>query len=536
MNTKYSKLKLLLVVCILLLGTVACESGPTETDPSSSILNSFIDTSTPDDTDTTEDLGTTEDPGTSDPITYADLQAATVQIIAKTNSEGRLTPMWTGSGTVLCPDGLILTNAHVASPREPALAAFYRSTDLLLSPDLDSIVISFVYDPKKPPIETYVAEVVAADGPLDLAVLKIVETVDGKSVDPSSLDLPCVEVGDSDKVKIGDSVTVLGFPGIGGDTITQTQGIVSGFESQDRIGDGVWIKTDSTVAPGNSGGLAANQAGEIIGVPSMDVSIKAGSIDRIRVINLAKPMLDAARSGRPYISPYVVRSSGNESFTLEAWSMDFDEEYCPINPGSSIPSSPSAVVANFKYSGLTDGEDYLEIVLFNGSSIQSYVLDWQFGSSGNCWPVYVSEADFGNLPDGVYSFYVFAGEGGDMLEEAEGFAEIEVGGDISDPGGVHFIGQIVDGDSGAGIPEAFIAVFEPGTDIDEWLKNPLEGPLLFYEFADQNGYYDFSYLLPRGPTFILRIEADGYNSSNLTLTIDQGWGDEMTINPIPLFK
>ena len=60
--------------------------------------------------------------------------------------------------------------------------------------------------------------------------------------------------------------------GIGGDTITFTQGTVSGFNAQQAIADRAWIKTDATIAGGNSGGLAANAAGEIIGIPTIAAS------------------------------------------------------------------------------------------------------------------------------------------------------------------------------------------------------------------------------------------------------------------------
>ncbi len=45
-----------------------------------------------------------------------------------------------------------------------------------------------------------------------------------------------VPVGDSDAVEIGDQLRILGYPGIGGDTVTFTNGVVSGFASQNGIG------------------------------------------------------------------------------------------------------------------------------------------------------------------------------------------------------------------------------------------------------------------------------------------------------------
>jgi hypothetical protein len=99
-----------------------------------------------------------------------------------------------------------------------------------------------------------------------LAIIEITGELDGACV---LGDFPFVSIGDSDEVGIGDEIRVLGYPGIGGDTITFTRGAVSGFTSDRSVGDRAWIKTDATIAGGNSGGLAVNEDGELIGVPSV---------------------------------------------------------------------------------------------------------------------------------------------------------------------------------------------------------------------------------------------------------------------------
>ena len=91
----------------------------------------------------------------------------------------------------------------------------------------------------------YVALVHAFDADLDLAVLRVATGLDG----PVSERLPFVEVGDSDEVGLGHPITVLGYPGIGGKTITLTGGQVSGFLGSDRVADPrAWIKTSTTMA------------------------------------------------------------------------------------------------------------------------------------------------------------------------------------------------------------------------------------------------------------------------------------------------
>ena len=164
----------------------------------------------------------------------AKLISATVQIYGLFNKDGQLTPLYTGSGTILSPSGMILTNAHVASPASQG------------EPDMepDALGIAIVESEDKPPVASYIAEVRAVDGFLDLAVIQIVSTVDGASIDPNSLNFPFVELGDSNQTHVGDHVSIFGFPGIGGDTITFTEGSVSGFTSEDQLGDRAWIKTE----------------------------------------------------------------------------------------------------------------------------------------------------------------------------------------------------------------------------------------------------------------------------------------------------
>src|SRR5690606_20231672 len=210
-------------------------------------------------------------PSTNSPVDIADslssanrarLISATVQIMGLFNQNGELIPGYVGSGTIITPTGLILTNAHVASPASQG--------DVEYEPD--ALGISIIVQEDKPAVPSYIAEVLAVDGYLDLAVIQIRETVNGTPVNINSLNLPYVNIGNSDLVHVGDDLNIFGFPSIGGNTITFTLGTVSGFSSESQIGDRAWIKTDATISGGNSGGLAADNNGNIIGVPTIAAS------------------------------------------------------------------------------------------------------------------------------------------------------------------------------------------------------------------------------------------------------------------------
>ncbi len=239
---------------------------------------------------------------------------AVVQIIAIVNLDGTLEEGWSGSGTLLTPDGLILTNAHVALSDE-----YYH---------VEKLKIALTINQDEPPQARYYAEVMQADESLDIAVLRITTDLDGNPVNPQNL--PFVPLGDSDKLNLGDAITILGYPGIGGETITLTKGEVSGFTAERGRGNRGFIKTSATIAGGNSGGLAIDENGYLIGVPTqlgyggedqfVDCRVLAdtngdgridendncvptgGFINALRPINLARPLIEAALRGEVNIA------------------------------------------------------------------------------------------------------------------------------------------------------------------------------------------------------------------------------------------
>ncbi|MCD6356644.1 MAG: trypsin-like peptidase domain-containing protein, partial [Anaerolineaceae bacterium] len=172
----------------------------------------------------------------------------------------------------------------------------------------------------------YMAEVVQADLAMDIAVLRIAYDLNGQPINPSELDLPYVQLGNSDDLRLGDPITIMGYPGIGGETITLTRGEVSGFTAETGYGNRAFIKTSATIAGGNSGGLATDENYKIIGIPTQvgageisgdivdcrpladtnrdgfidqyDTCVPTGGfINALRPINLAIPLINAAIEG-----------------------------------------------------------------------------------------------------------------------------------------------------------------------------------------------------------------------------------------------
>lgn len=236
-----------------------------------------------------------------------------ILVIAEVSDGGivRPEPVFSGSGTLVSPTGLILTNWHVVdmvSHQRTLDATGLASTNLI-----EAGVIVLMSDGENRPVPRYIAETLASDPALDLAVLQITDDELGP-VDPNALDLPFVPVGDSDEIDLGDPIDLFGFPGIGGGALTYTTGVVSGFITAPGIGR-VWIYTDATMASGSSGGTAINREGELIGVPTQgtlsgcrpadmnldgridsrdeDCVVEPGSIGQLRPVNIALDLLGA---------------------------------------------------------------------------------------------------------------------------------------------------------------------------------------------------------------------------------------------------
>src|SRR5215510_13077131 len=161
-----------------------------------------------------------------------------------------------GSGVIVDPRGFILTNAHVV---ENAADIEVRLSD----------------DRKFP------AKVVGRDPKTDLAIVKI---------EPGASALPVAELGDSDKLRIGQWAIAIGNP-FGLDR-TVTVGIISAT-GRTRVGVATYeafIQTDASINPGNSGGPLLNIDGRVIGINTAIVSTGQG-IGFSIPINMAKDIM-----------------------------------------------------------------------------------------------------------------------------------------------------------------------------------------------------------------------------------------------------
>lgn len=136
--------------------------------------------------------------------------------------------------------------------------------------------VGITTDPHQPPKPLYIATIEQMTKEPDIAVLDIKQDIKGGAVSDSAL-ASLVSVPDycrQNQMTIGDKLVVIGYPEIGGDTITVTDGLISGFAPH-------YIKTSAKIAHGNSGGLALHESGCVIGIASM---VETGEMESLGYI------------------------------------------------------------------------------------------------------------------------------------------------------------------------------------------------------------------------------------------------------------
>lgn len=153
-----------------------------------------------------------------------------------------------GSGVILSADGLVLTNAHVVSPRAVELSVTLAN------------------------LERVNATLIGWDHWTDLSLLRL----DLAEVKRRGLKFTHAEFGDSDKLPIGETVYAVGTPF--GLTRTATRGIISNnnryFEDPRGVNGyetgtfNTWLQTDAAINPGNSGGPLVTSGGRVVGINS----------------------------------------------------------------------------------------------------------------------------------------------------------------------------------------------------------------------------------------------------------------------------
>ncbi len=180
-----------------------------------------------------------------------------------------------GSGVIVSPDGIIVTNTHVVKGR--------GETEIRVA----------LSDKRE-----FDAKVLTQDEKTDIAILKI---------NGGNERFPAIELENSDTLEVGDLVVAIGNPFGVGQTVTS--GIISA-QTRTEIGKSdaqVFIQTDAAINPGNSGGALVDMAGKLVGINTMIFSQSGGShgIGFAIPSNLVRVYLQGAASGKKVERPWL---------------------------------------------------------------------------------------------------------------------------------------------------------------------------------------------------------------------------------------
>jgi Do/DeqQ family serine protease len=177
-----------------------------------------------------------------------------------------------GSGVIVRPDGVIVTNNHVIEGGQTLKVVLADRRE-------------------------FTARVMLADERVDLAVLKI---------DTGSERLPTLSIADTRNLQVGDLVLAIGNPF--GLSQTVTSGIISALARTEAGSDSFFIQTDAPINRGNSGGALVNMRGELVGINSSILSTTGDSngIGFAIPAELVRRVVDSAASGgHTFVRPWI---------------------------------------------------------------------------------------------------------------------------------------------------------------------------------------------------------------------------------------
>ncbi len=351
------------------------------------------------------------------------IEQATVFIMQVTSGT-QPTITCVGSGTLVSRDGLILTNAHntVQNRNCPG----------------DTLIVALSVRIDEPPVPIYRAEIAQADPGIDLALLRIARQNDGRVIDPSTLNLPFVELGDSAGLSLDDTITTVGYPDLGDSAVSVERGTVSGFTAEPSGGDKSWIKTSASIPGTMTGGGVYNSQGKLIGIPttspviglspdakcvtlqdtnsdgemnSADVCVPVGGfINSLRPSSFVRPLVRAASLNLKLdnLSQAVnqIAASGTPKFSRLFFSPSVNQAGMPSSVARNLPTGTNGVYLFFNYENMTPETVYELRVTTNGIPNPAFSLSpvrwsggrsgiWYVGSTGQPWP------------NGLYDFTLF---------------------------------------------------------------------------------------------------------------------------------
>ena len=267
-----------------------------------------------------------------------------------------------GSGFIVSPDGIILTNAHVVA-------------------EADEVTVKLT-DKRE-----FKAKIVGLDKTSDVAVLRI----------PAS-GLPTVKIGDPAAARVGEWVLAIGSPF--GFENSVTAGIISA-KSRTLPDEGYvpFMQTDVAINPGNSGGPLINAAGEVIGVNSQIYSRSGGyqglsfAIPIDVAMKVEKQLLDHGKVNRGRLGVLIqeLNQPLAESFGLKKPTGALVASVEESGPAARAGVEPGDVILKFNGKEVENSADLPALVADVAPGTRARLEIWRQGAAKEL-PVTVGEA------------------------------------------------------------------------------------------------------------------------------------------------
>lgn len=246
-----------------------------------------------------------------------------------------------GSGIIIRSDGYILTNNHVIE------AAVGNGSKLSEGSSI-SVILPNQQD------ERFKATIIGRDERTDIAVLKI-----------DLSDLPAVDIGDPNALKVGELAVAIGNPAGLEFMGSVTAGIISGLDRKIKVSETQElrvIQTDAAINPGNSGGALLNSKGEVIGINTVKISSTG-----YEGLGFAIPINDAMEIAESLIANGYVKGRPSLGVYIET---KYTEDYAKaIKAPVGVLVKDVIPLSGAYNAGLKPGD---VIVEFNGVPVKSF--------------------------------------------------------------------------------------------------------------------------------------------------------------------
>lgn len=256
---------------------------------------------------------------------------STCSIYLMEETDGVNSPVGAGSGFIISSDGYIVTNAHVIDSAKGGIKVAIPGYE-----------------------DVFDAEIVGYDEQTDIGVVKV----------NVGSNLPCVTLGDSDRLLTGELAVAIGNP-LGTFESSVTVGVISGLNRQINNNGYTMtlIQTDASVNSGNSGGPLINSFGEVVGIINAKMSSAEGlgfAIPINSVTGIIESLIENGKViNRPYLGVTVKTVIEGEYFGGE--SGVYVEEVVPNGPADEAGMQYGDLIVSIDGTEIKSSEDILTV-------------------------------------------------------------------------------------------------------------------------------------------------------------------------------